>query len=472
MKRSLPIPVGLGITAALLILLTGGQAMADQYPGNWTAFSGLGSSSGLAVATVGETIRRVSVLVSAAATGPYNFNDADLQYTALYLQSPSGTIIALYEKYDLEESGLFQTFFDDQADKSILHSIAPYFGPHRPVEPLAEFNAEWSAGTWTIVGFNDGLQQDFTVKDWVLYINEAPTPSPTPTPADLVCISYVGDPLDWSAFTGNSTIFMPDVGTVDDINVFVTAHADSDLKDVSMYLISPTGTSRALFEYQDLSGKDLYRTLFDDEAGTPITQGIVPYAGPYKPRGDLSAFNGQSVTGDWTLFCYNASSQNVRISDWGIGYCFNGYSVPPRTPTPTPEVTVTPTPEPSPLTTPTPTPPTPTPSVTPTPSPSPSPSPTPMPTLTPSPGPAPTLEPVPSPTPEASPPPIPTPTPTAPMPTPTPAPGTPVPIALPPTGVGSASGSSWPWWSLAVAGALAGAAAVLLAYRGLRAKPY
>jgi hypothetical protein len=113
----------------------------------------------------------------------------------------------------------------------------------------------------------------------------------------------------------------------------------------------------------------------------------------------------------------------------------------------------------------------PTPSPTLSPSPLPSPSPMPMPTLTPSPGPAPTLTPVPSPPPEAEPSPLPTPTPTAPAPTPTPAPGASRPIALPPTGVGSASGGSWPWWSLAAAGAVAGAGAMLLAYRGPRAKP-
>jgi hypothetical protein len=125
-------------------------------------------------------------------------------------------------------------------------------------------------------------------------------------------------------------------------------------------------------------------------------------------------------------------------------------------PCPTP-VPWTPSPSPSPIASPSPSP-------SSSPTLPPSPSPTPMPTLTPSPGPSPTLEPVPAtPEPELSP---------LPTPTPTPAPGTPVPIALPPTGVGSASGSSWPWWSLAVAGALAGAAAVLLACRGLRAKPY
>lgn len=133
-------------------------------------------------------------------------------------------------------------------------------------------------------------------------------------------------------------------------------------------------------------------------------------------------------------------------------------------PCPTP-VPSTPSPSPSPVASPSPSP-------SPSPTPSPNPSPTPMPTLTPSPGPPPTLAPVPSPTPEAGPSPTPTPTPTAPAPTPTPALGASVPIALPSTGAGSASGSSWPWWSLAVAGALAGAGAMLLAYRGLRAKPY
>lgn len=116
------------------------------------------------------------------------------------------------------------------------------------------------------------------------------------------------------------------------------------------------------------------------------------------------------------------------------------------------------------------------PSPSPPPSPSPTlppiPSPTPMPTLTPSPGPAPTLAPLPSPPPEAEPSLPPKPTPAAPAPTPTPEPGAARVIAPPPTGAGSASGSSWPWWSLAVAGAVAGAGAMLLACRGLRARRY
>ena len=53
-----------------------------------------------------------------------------------------------------------------------------------------------------------------------------------------------------------------------------------------------------------------------------------------------------------------------------------------------------------------------------------------------------------------------------------PAPGTPeAVIAAPATGAGSPSGGSWAWWPLAVAaGAAVGAAGVLLAYQGRRAK--
>jgi len=54
-----------------------------------------------------------------------------------------------------------------------------------------------------------------------------------------------------------------------------------------------------------------------------------------------------------------------------------------------------------------------------------------------------------------------------------PPPGTPIAMEAPPTGAGSPSGGSWAWWPLAVAvaGAAAGAAGVLLAYQGRRAKP-
>ncbi len=73
-----------------------------------------------------------------------------------------------------------------------------------------------------------------------------------------------------------------------------------------------------------------------------------------------------------------------------------------------------------------------------------------------------------TPTPTVAPPATPVATPT-PVVTPAASP-TPV-IAPPPTGAGSASGGSWPWWPFAVAGAAAGAAGVLLAYQGRRAKP-
>jgi len=53
-----------------------------------------------------------------------------------------------------------------------------------------------------------------------------------------------------------------------------------------------------------------------------------------------------------------------------------------------------------------------------------------------------------------------------------PPPGTPIAMEAPPTGAGSASGGEWPWWPLAVAaGAAVGAAGVLLAHQGWRAKP-
>ena len=125
-----------------------------------------------------------------------------------------------------------------------------------------------------------------------------------------------------------------------------------------------------------------------------------------------------------------------------------------------------------------------TPTATAEPSPTPSPTPTEV-TETPTPSPTPTIAPPPPTEETATPPPGPpveeTPRPVEPGPPPTaapdegdviaPAPGTPKSIiAPPPTGAGSPSGGSWPWWPLAVAGAAAGAAGLLLVYQGRRAK--
>jgi subtilisin-like proprotein convertase family protein len=74
---------------------------------------------------------------------------------------------------------------------------------------------------------------------------------------------------------------------------------------LNVFLISPTGIRIELFSAVGGSGENfgdnLGMTLLDDQASTRIASGSAPFIGSYKPAGLLSAVNGLSANGVWTL---------------------------------------------------------------------------------------------------------------------------------------------------------------------------
>src|SRR5262245_6879118 len=48
-------------------------------------------------------------------------------------------------------------------------------------------------------------------------------------------------------------------------------------------------------------GAGAVRTVFDDEAVTPINSGLVPFAGSFRPATALSVLRGKPLSGVWTL---------------------------------------------------------------------------------------------------------------------------------------------------------------------------
>jgi serine protease len=97
-----------------------------------------------------------------------------------------------------------------------------------------------------------------------------------------------------------STITITDNIRISDLNarVNLTHTYDSDL---TITLTSPTGTTITLFNRRGGSGNNLNNTLFDDEAGTAIANGAAPFSGSFRPEVALTAFDGQSTVGTWTL---------------------------------------------------------------------------------------------------------------------------------------------------------------------------
>lgn len=90
------------------------------------------------------------------------------------------------------------------------------------------------------------------------------------------------------------------VGNLTDVNVNLNInHARNS--DLDVYLVSPNGTRVELFTNVGGNGQNFLNTTLDDQASFSINQGTAPFTGSYIPEGLLSALNGQSPNGVWTL---------------------------------------------------------------------------------------------------------------------------------------------------------------------------
>jgi subtilisin-like proprotein convertase family protein len=107
----------------------------------------------------------------------------------------------------------------------------------------------------------------------------------------------------------DSTISIPDVGSVTDIDVGVRLNHTFD-GDLIIRLIGPDGTEVVLSNRRG-GGGDNFGTganscagtpaVFDDEAAVAIASGTAPFAGSFRPDQPLSAFDGRPTAGDWKL---------------------------------------------------------------------------------------------------------------------------------------------------------------------------
>lgn len=146
------------------------------------------------------------------------------------------------------------------------------------------------------------------------------------TTANIICDSFNSTdvPVTISDGGGSTITSTLDIGAgvaITDLNIQLNiSHTwDSDL-DIS--LTSPSGTTVVLTSSNGGSGDNYTDTLFDDEASTSITSGSPPFTGSFSPEQALSAFDGESSFGTWTLTVVDgAFGDGGALNSWTVFTC-------------------------------------------------------------------------------------------------------------------------------------------------------
>ncbi len=143
----------------------------------------------------------------------------------------------------------------------------------------------------------------------------------------VVCSAYTSANVPLTIATTanvtiNSTLNVPDNVTISDVNVTVNV-SHTWVNDLTMTLISPTGTQVQLVAGPCSSNSLLNIVGTFDDSGSVLVCGTNPaISGNVKPIQVLSAFNGQSSLGLWTLRILDSFAQDGgTLNSWSINLC-------------------------------------------------------------------------------------------------------------------------------------------------------
>ncbi|MCB9214175.1 MAG: proprotein convertase P-domain-containing protein [Alteromonas sp.] len=160
-----------------------------------------------------------------------------------------------------------------------------------------------------------------------------------PTTATTTVSDSPGAAIPDNTIPGVSvTIDVTDDVTITDLDVNLNV-SHTWVGDLDMVLTSPAGTSVVIFDRPGVpattfgcSGDNIDATL-DDEAATPVEDecgaGTPTISGSFIPNNPLSAFDGESTLGTWTLTVTdNAAGDTGTINSWGLSYSYDVSSAP------------------------------------------------------------------------------------------------------------------------------------------------
>src|SRR5206468_1563648 len=142
-----------------------------------------------------------------------------------------------------------------------------------------------------------------------------------PPPTVISKSASIAIPDNDAAGVSSAVTVTGQTGTILDLDVTINA-THTAVGDLRFNLLSPSGTLVTLVNQRGANGVNFANTTFDDAATVPIGN-ILPAKSPYTarfmPETPLSALNGETPNGTWTLQAFDLDVNDVGIlGNWSM----------------------------------------------------------------------------------------------------------------------------------------------------------
>ena len=135
----------------------------------------------------------------------------------------------------------------------------------------------------------------------------------------------LGSALTTEIASGNQSfaVTVPSTSRIVDINVVLDI-SHTRTADLSVSLQSPAGTSVELFAGVGGDGNHFRTTILDDNANHSLVSAAAPFAGVFRPQGNLADLNGEQAAGIWTLHVTDnvPNTDAGALIDWSLAIEF------------------------------------------------------------------------------------------------------------------------------------------------------
>jgi subtilisin-like proprotein convertase family protein len=134
---------------------------------------------------------------------------------------------------------------------------------------------------------------------------------------------------DLATTLSTNSISLPGDRFIDDVKVSLRLDHTA-VGDLQIALVHPDGTEVVIADHEGFNSPDMgtgncgageVRTVFDDQASTPVSSGAAPFAGSYRPDNPLSVFRGKRLNGNWRLRLSDQySNDSGTLLCWGLQF--------------------------------------------------------------------------------------------------------------------------------------------------------